>query len=123
MSWLFSQVLVEEFLGENFSDGEQSAPLNGNRIQRAYLSQDKMKDFSRLSLFGMTFKPLTADHGEELGKWYREVFLAKTFPQQEKVMDLTESDQECGNTWRGWLAKYDPNSCSWKTAQCSLLLS
>ena len=36
-------------------------------------------------------------------------------------MDFTEKDQECGITWRGWLAKYDPDSCSWRTAQCSLL--
>ena len=36
-------------------------------------------------------------------------------------MDLTESDQGCGDTWRGWLAKFDPDSCSWRTAQCSLL--
>ena len=34
---------------------------------------------------------------------------------------LMEPDQECGDTWRGWLAKYDPDSCSWKTPQCSLL--
>ena len=32
-----------------------------------------------------------------------------------------ESDQECGATWRGWLAKYDPDMSLWRTAQCSLL--
>ena len=36
-------------------------------------------------------------------------------------MALTESAAECGDTWRGWLAKYDPAASSWKTAQCSLL--
>jgi len=30
-------------------------------------------------------------------------------------------DQECGSTWLGLLAKYDQNTRSWKTAQCSLL--
>jgi hypothetical protein len=29
MSWLFSQALVEEYLGDTCSDGEQSAPLSG----------------------------------------------------------------------------------------------
>ena len=121
MSWLYSRALVGEYLGENFSDGEQSAPLNGNPIPQAYCAPDKMTVFSRLSRFGMTFKPLTESRGEELLTLYLEDFHAKTFPQQEKAMDLTESDQECGSTWRGWLAKYDPDSCLWKTAQCSLL--
>ena len=121
MSWLFSQALVEEYLGENFSDGEPSALLNGNPIQLAYCAPDKMTDFSRLSRFGMTYKPLTENRGEELLTLYRAGFHAKTSQPQEKEQELTESDQECGDTWRGWLAKYDPDSCSWRTAQCSLL--
>ena len=121
MSWLFSQALVAEYLGENFLDGEPSAPSNGNRTQQAYCAPDKMTAFSRLSRFGMTYKPLTANLGEELLMLYLEAFPAKTSVQQEKATDLTENDQACGNTWRGWLAKYDPDSCSWKTAQCSLL--
>ena len=28
---------------------------------------------------------------------------------------------QCGNTWRELLAKYDPDTLSWRTAQCSLL--
>jgi len=121
MSWLYSRALVEGFLGENCLDGEQSAPLNGNPTQLAYCAPDKMTDFSRLSRFGMMFKPLTADRGEELLTLYLGGFHARTLAQQEKAQELKENDQECGNTWRGWLAKYDPDSCSWKTAQCSLL--
>ena len=121
MSWLFSQALVEEYLAANSLDGEQSALSNGNPIQQAYCAPDKMTVFSRLSRFGMTYKPLTDIPGEELLMWYLEDFHAKTSAQQEKVMDLTESDQECGVTWRGWLAKYDLDLCSWKTPQCSLL--
>ena len=121
MSWLYSQALVEEYLGENFSDGEQSAPLNGNPIQQAYCAPDKMTDFSRLSRFGMTYKPLTESLGEELLTLFRAGFHAKTYQQPEKAQGLTENDQECGVTWRGWLAKYDPNTSLWRTAQCSLL--
>jgi hypothetical protein len=61
MSWLFSQALVEEYLGANSLDGEQSAPLNGKPTQQAYCAPDKMTDFSRLSRFGMTYKPLTEE--------------------------------------------------------------
>jgi hypothetical protein len=82
MSWLFSQVLVEEYLGENFSDGEQSVPLNGKPTQQAYCAPDKMTDFSRLSQFGMTYKPLTENLGEELLTLYLAAFPAKICPQQ-----------------------------------------
>jgi hypothetical protein len=69
----------------------------------------------------MTFKPLTDIHGEELSMSSVVDFHVRTLVRQEKVMDLMEKDQECGNIWRGWLAKFDPDSCSWKTPQCSLL--
>jgi hypothetical protein len=121
MSWLFSQALVEEYLGGICLDGEPSAPLSGNLTQLAYLPQDKMTDFSRVSRFGMTFRPLTADRGEELLTSYLAAFHAKTFPQPERAQELTESDQECGEKWQGSFTKYDQDSCSWKTHQCSLL--
>ena len=121
MSWLYSQVLVEEYLGENFSDGEQSAPLNGKPIQQAYCSQDKMTGFSRLSRFGMKFKPLTEDLGKELLTLYLEGFHAKTSAQQEKAQGLTESEAGCGEKWHASFAKYDPDLSLWKTHQCSLL--
>jgi hypothetical protein len=121
MSWLFSQVLVEEYLGENFSDGEQSVQSSGKPIPQAYCAPDKMTDFSRLSRFGMTYKPLTENRGEKLLTLFRAGFHAKTLAQPEKAMDLMEKDQECGITWRGWLAKYDHNTSLWKTPQCSLL--
>jgi hypothetical protein len=121
MSWLFSQVLVEEYLGENFSDGEQSVPLNGNNIPQAYCAPDKMTGFSRLSRFGMTYKPLTETRGEELLTLYLAAFHAKTSHQRGGGLALMENEAECGEKWRGSFTKYDPDSCSWKTHQCSLL--
>jgi hypothetical protein len=120
MSWLFSQVLVEEYLGDTSLDGEPSVPLNGNNTQQAYCAPDKMTGFSRLSRFGMMFKPLTESRGEELLMSYREAFHAKTLAQPEKAQGLKEKKVECGHTWRELLAKYDPNTHSLKTAQCSL---
>jgi len=121
MSWLFSQVLVAEYLGENYSDGEQSVPLSGNNTQLAYLPQDKMTDYSKVSRFGMMFKPLTEQAGEELLMLYQAAFRAKTSLPQEKVLELMENDQECGEKWQGSFAKFDPSSCSWRTHQCSLI--
>lgn len=45
----------------------------------------------------------------------------KTSALPERGQALTESDQECGNTWHGSFAKYNRDSCSWKTHQRSLL--
>ena len=121
MSWLFSRVLVEEYLGDTFLDGEQSAPLNGNPTPQAYCAPDRMTKFSRLSRFGMTYKPLTENRGEELLTLYREAFLAKTLAQPERVQESQAPDPQCGSTWLASLAKYDHSTSMWKTAQCSLL--
>ena len=121
MSWLYSRVLVEEFLGDISLDGEQSVPLSGKPTQQAYCAPDKMTDFSRLSRFGMTYKPLTDTLGEELLTLYRAGFHAKTSQPLEKGQELMESEAECGEKWRGSFTKYDQDSSLWKTHQCSLL--
>jgi DNA (cytosine-5)-methyltransferase 1 len=130
MTWLISNALMNSLclqeqgaasLAENFSDGEQSAPLNGNPIQQAYCAPDKMTDFSRLSRFGMTYKPLTENLGQELLTLYLADFHAKTLAPQEKAQELTESGQECGEKWRASFTKYDHDSSLWRTHQCSLL--
>jgi hypothetical protein len=121
MSWLYSQALVVEYLGANFSDGEQSALSSGNPTPQAYCAPDKMTDFSRLSRYGMTYKPLTDIRGEELLTLYREVFHAKTSAQRVRAQGLMENAAECGEKWHASFARYDPDSCLWRTAQCSLL--
>jgi hypothetical protein len=121
MSWLFSQALVEEYLGDICLDGEQSVPLNGKHIQQAYCAPGKMMDFCRISQFGMMFKPLMENLGEELLMLYQEDFHAKTSAQQEGGGGLRQSDQECGKKWQESLAKLDPNTLLWKIPQCSLL--
>lgn len=134
MSWIFSQALVtayanspsslelvEEFSAASCSDGEPSPPSSGESTPQAYCAPDKMTAFSRLSRFGMTFKPLTASHGADLLTWYLAASRAKTSALPEKALASPESDQACGPTWRGSLAKYDPVSLSWKTVQLCLL--
>jgi hypothetical protein len=121
MSWLFSQVLVEEYLAANSLDGEQSVQLSGKPTQQAYCAPDKMTVFSRLSRFGMMFKPLTDIPGEELLMSSVVAFHARTLVPQVVGTDLTENDQECGKKWLASFTKYDPNMCLWKTHQCSLV--
>lgn len=52
---------------------------------------------------------------------YLEAFRAKTSQPQVKEQGSTESDQGCGERWRGSFTKYDPDSSSWRTHQCSLV--
>jgi hypothetical protein len=121
MSWLFSQALVEEFLPESCSDGEPSAPLSGSPTPQAFLPSDRMTAFSRISRFGMTFRPLTADLGEAVLTSYLAAFPARTSALPAKAQESPESAAECGDTWRGSLARLDPDTSSWKTVQHSLL--
>ena len=114
MSWLYSRALVAEYSAASCSDGEQSAPLNGRHTQLAYLQQGRMKAFSRLSRYGMTFKPLTADRGEELLMSYLAGFHAKTYQRQEKAQESQAIGQVCGSTWQESLVMFDRSSCSWK---------
>jgi hypothetical protein len=80
-----------------------------------------MMGFSRLSRFGMTFRLLTESRGEALLMSYLEGFPVRTSPQPERGQGLMASDQECGEKWRGSFAKFDQDTHSWRTVQCSLL--
>jgi hypothetical protein len=120
MSWLFSQALVEEYSAASSLDGEQCAPSRLNHTLQAYLSLDKMTEFSRLSRFGMTFAPLTESLGVELLTWFLEDSRVKILVQQEPVLELMENDPAYGAKWPASLAKYNHATRLWKTAQCSL---
>jgi hypothetical protein len=90
-------------------------------MPETYYWPDKTTEHSRLSRFGMTSEPLMADRGAKLLMSFRAAFPVKTSASQEKATVLTGNDQGSGQKWRGWFAKYDRDSFSWKTAQCSLL--
>jgi hypothetical protein len=121
MSWLYSQALVAAYSAQNCLDGEPFAQLNVMPTQAKFWRNDKTMESSNLSQFGLTLQLLTADRGEALLTWYLAGFHAKTSAPQEKALASKAQEAECGKKWHGLLAKYDPNTCLWKTAQCSLL--
>lgn len=131
MSWLFSQALVAEYSADTCLDGEPFVPSSGQPTQQAYCSPDKMTEFSRLSRFGMTYRPLTAGRGEELLTSYLAAFHVKTSAQPVQAMGSPANARDYGVLWRELSVKYDRDTCSWKThrslldedlAQCSLTL-
>lgn len=121
MSWLYSQALVAEYSAATCSAGAQSALSSGSPMPQAFLPSDKMMGFSRPSRFGMTFKPLTENLGEELLTWFLAASRARTSALPEKARASAANDPGCGPTWRASLAKFDPVSRLWKTAQLCLL--
>ena len=120
MSWHFSRELVEAYSAANSSDGRPSAPLSGMFTPQAYLSPDRMKAFSHLSRFGMTCEPLTGTLGEDVLTWCLEDSLARTFPPQERELVSTVREADSGKNLPESLARLDPVSFLWKTAQCLL---
>lgn len=121
MSFIYSLALVEEYSPGNYLDTEQSALSNGNHTHKPCLWLDKTTERSHLSRFGMTFKHLTENRGAELLTSFVGAFHAKTYQLLEKAPELMGNAVECGHTWPGSLAKFDPDTHSLKTAQLSLL--
>ena len=120
MSWLYSRVLVEAYLEATSSDGVQSVQSSGKSIPQAYCAPDKMTVFSRLSRYGMTFSLFEENLGEGLSMSSVVDFHVRTLVPQERESVLMESEVECGEKWRGSFTKFDPDTSSWKTHQCSL---
>ena len=52
---------------------------------------------------------------------YLAAFHAKTSQQLGGGGGLLVQKVQCGNTWPGSFARWNQDSCSWKTAQCSLV--
>lgn len=118
MSYIFSRALVEAYLAANCSESAPSAPSSSNPIPQAYCSPGRMTAYSRLSRFGMTYAPLTDDHGAELLTWYLEASRARTSARQVKEPALMVPALAFGGKCTELSMRYDRNSHSWKTHLC-----
>jgi|JI10StandDraft_1071094.scaffolds.fasta_scaffold100894_6 hypothetical protein len=121
MSWSFSPALVAAFSEANCSGIEPCAPSSSTPTPDQFYWPDKPTEYSRLSRFGMTCEPLTADRGAALLTWYLAGFPAKTSALPERVQESTGSAAGYGGKWRALLARYDPTTHGWKIVQRSLL--
>ncbi len=120
MSWHFSAALVAEYSAANCSGGQRFAQLKSNPTADVCSCKDKTTDCSIHSRFGMTLPPSEANLGVELLTWFQGASRVRTSVAQAREQASTGSEAGCGERWRGSLAKYDPASRSWRTAQCSL---
>lgn len=121
MSWLFSRVLAEEFSQASSSGTESSVQWKLNRSVAKGWPRDKTKAFYRPFQSGRDQLRLsTGGHGEELLTWYREAFLARTFPQQipvqsEYLASVLASGEKCS----AWSARLDRPSSLWRILRSS----
>ncbi len=120
MSWHCSRALVEEFSGAISSGGDASAPSNTTPTPDQFYWPDKTTEHSRLSRFGMTCAPLTADRGEALLTWFLAGFPVKTSALPGEVMASTASGLDSGEKWSEWWLRYDRETSTWRTRQLSL---
>jgi len=108
-------------LGGHLMGWAPSAPLSVMPTPHRFWRSDKTMEPSQLSRFGLTCAVLTADRGEALLTWFRADSRVRTYPLLDPAPGSTVSDRVCGRKWHASLARYDHDSYSWRTAQCSLL--
>ena len=121
MSWHYLRGGGEESLQDICSDGELCVPLKSKITHAEFYCNGKLMDSYLDSLSGTTFVHSMENLGEEKSMLSQVDFHAKIFLPQEKAQDLTEKGQDFGKKWQGSFTKYNPDSYSWKTHQCSLL--
>ena len=120
MSWLFSRALVAEYLGASCSGGEPSALLSVMDTPHKFWHSGKTMDALSLSRFGLTCAVLTESLGAELLTLFLAAFRAKTSAAPVREKDSTANALDSCAKWPGSLARFDRDSFSWRTRQCSL---
>jgi hypothetical protein len=121
MSWHCSRALVEEFSAATCLDGAASAPSNTTPTPAAFYWPDKTTEHSRLSRFGMTSEPLTADRGEAVLMSYLAASPVRTSAVLGRRKGLQESSQASGWKCPESFAKWDRDSSSWRTRQTCVI--
>lgn len=121
MSWHYLQGQEEASWADTSLDGAPSALLSLLPTREACCSRGSGMECSPSSPCGTMCERSTASLGADTLTSLAEGSHARTSALPEGETGLTESDQDCGPKWPGSLARYNPGSRSWRTAQCSLL--
>lgn len=120
MSYTYLQEQGEVSSAGCFSDIPQSVLLNLNLTAEKSYCNGNETESCQSSQSGMMSAPSTANLGAEKSMWSAEDSLAKTSQVQEREPGSLENEVDCGQKWPESLAKYDPNTSSWRTHQCLL---
>lgn len=121
MSWLFSRALVEASSAAISSAGEPSAPSSSTPTPQAFLWRDKTTVAWRRFPSGMMCEPLTDDRGAAVLMSFLAASPARTSAPRARARASKVSDPASGKRWSASWVKYDRNTSSWRTVQCSLV--
>ena len=120
MSWHYLQGQAEVSSEAISWDGEQFAPSKLKTTLGAYYCRDKETESCHDSRYGMMLQRSMETPGEGELMWYQGDSPVRTYRQPEMEQGLMENDPDCGLRWPASLAKYNPGTYSWRTAQCLL---
>jgi hypothetical protein len=121
MSYTYLQEQGEESSVGCFSDIPQYVLSRLNLTAEKSYFKDNETESYQSSQSGMMSALSTGNLGAEKLTLFAEDSLAKTLAL-ETVMEpgSQENEADYGKKWQGSLAKYDPNTHSWRTHQCLL---
>lgn len=120
MSWHYLQGEGEVSSEDISWDGDAFVPSKSRTTLGGYCLPDNATESSPASLSGMTCEPSMASPGGAASISSLGASPARTYPAPAKGQDSMAPDLDCGPRWPGSLARYDPDTRLWKTAQCSL---
>jgi hypothetical protein len=120
MSYTYLLEQGEESSAGCFSDIPQSVLSNLNLTAEKSYSKDNETESCPSSQSGMMSAPSTENLGEEKSMSSQGVFPVKTSQAQEEEPGSQANEADYGQKWPESLAKFDPNTFSWRTHQCLL---
>lgn len=121
MSYTFLLASGEVSSAECYSDIPVFAPSKSSLSAEKSSCKDNATESCPASQFGTMCEHSTGDRGAEKSTASAEASPAKTSQRQAKARASTEREAGYGANSRVLLAKYDRNTRSWKTLQCSFL--
>jgi hypothetical protein len=108
-------------LVDTSSDTQLSPQLKSNPIAKQSSSSDKPTEYYLPSLFSEKSESSTGTSGEERSMSLPGASRVRTFQLLVEALGLQENGRAFGEKWRELSVKYNPDTHSWKTHQCSLL--
>jgi hypothetical protein len=122
MAWLYVPALEVSNLDLNqeLMDSEPFVMSRGKPMRPQSLSRKYKKEQYMKRLSGLTLKPSTANLG--VLKWISSLEASPVSPIQVRASYLVKTTRETyGRTLKESLARFDPESYSWRTFQTSII--
>ncbi len=115
---IYLQALAEGYLPTFYSDTSQSAQSKSMSIaSKSFRRGKKTVVFHGFPSLKMS-RHSTEDLGAALLTWFLADSRVRTYPLPGLEPELTVIGQDCGVKWHESSVRFDPVSCSWKTAHC-----